>query len=49
LDTGSVRASFNYCGLVCNLQSSFSSTLHPLHAIVEEMYVSEKPGCIFFP
>jgi len=49
LDTGEVRDSFNCCGLVRQLQSSFSSILHPLHSIIEEMYVSEKPGCIIFP
>jgi len=49
LDTGAVRASFNYCRLVRKLQSSFSSTLHPLHSVMEEMYVLKKPGCIIFP
>ena len=49
LDTGLARASFNYCGLVRNLQSSFSSILHPLLSIMEELYVSEKPDCIIFP
>jgi len=49
LDTGAVRASFSYCGLVRKLPSSFSSILHPLHSVMEEMYVSEKPDCIIFP